>query len=126
MAKLSDRFISELRVPEGAKDVQVFDDAQPGFGVRKQASGHTTFFVKYSVGAQQRRKALGPFVPGTLAAIRKQAAVVLAQAKLGKDVVGDAKPWRPIGRMRRCPDFSHGRSTESTLPAATRQATSRR
>ena len=91
MAKLSDRFISELRVPEGAKDVQVFDDAQPGFGVRKQASGHTTFFVKYSVGAQQRRKALGPFVPGTLAAIRKQAAVVLAQAKLGKDVVGDAK-----------------------------------
>jgi len=98
MAKLSDRFINELRVPEGAKDVQVFDDAQPGFGVRKQASGHTTFFVKYSVGAQQRRKTLGPFVPGTLAAIRKQAAVVLAQAKLGKDVVGDVKKAQQVGQ----------------------------
>src|SRR5215831_14689402 len=91
MAKLSDRFISELRVPEGAKDGQVFDDAQPGFGVRKQASGHTTFFFKYTVGAQQRRKTLAPFVPGALAGIRKEAAVVLAQARLGKDVVGEAR-----------------------------------
>jgi hypothetical protein len=82
MAKLTDQFIRSLQVPEGAKDVQAFDDTQPGFGVRKQASGHTTFFVKYSIGKQQRRKTLGPFVPGTLAAIRRQAAVVLARTML--------------------------------------------
>jgi integrase len=91
MAKLTDQFIRSLQVPEGAKDIQVFDEAQPGFGVRKQSSGHTSFFVKYSIGTQQRRKTLGPFVPGALAGIRKEAAVVLAQAKLGKDVVGEAK-----------------------------------
>jgi integrase len=91
MTKLTDQFIRSLQVPEGAQDIQVFDDAQAGFGIRKQASGHTSFFVKYSIGTQQRRKTLGPFVPGALAGIRKEAAVVLAQAKLGKDVVGEAK-----------------------------------
>jgi integrase len=91
MAKITDQFIRSLQVPEGAKEVQVFDDALPGFGIRKQASGHTTFFVKYTVGTQQRRKTLGPFVPGAQVGIRKEAAVVLAQARLGKDVVGEAR-----------------------------------
>jgi hypothetical protein len=91
MAKLTDQFIRSLQVSEGAKEVQVFDDDLPGFGVRKQASGHTSFFVKYSIGKQQRRKMLAPWVPGTLPAIRKEAAVVLAQARLGKDVVGEAR-----------------------------------
>jgi hypothetical protein len=71
MAKLTDQFIRSLQVPEGAKDVQAFDDECPGFGVRKQKSGHTTLFVKYSVGTQQRRKTLGPFVAGALKAIRR-------------------------------------------------------
>jgi len=47
--------------------------------------------VKYSVGTQQRRKTLGAFVPGAQAGIRKEAAEVLAQARLGKDVVGEAR-----------------------------------
>jgi len=91
MAKLTDQFIRSLQVPEGAKEVQVFDEGEPGFGVRKFASGKASYFVKYSGGEQQRRKTLGPSVPGALAAIRKEAAVVLAQARLGKDVVGEAR-----------------------------------
>src|SRR5262245_24670433 len=94
MAKLTDQFIRNLTVPENAKDVQAFDVTQPGFGVRKQASGRTTFFVKYSIGKQQRRKTLGSWVAGALPAIRKEAAVVLAQARLGTDVVGDARKAR--------------------------------
>src|SRR5262252_9158289 len=91
MAKITDQFIRSLQVPEGDKEVQAFDDDLPGFGVRKFASGKTSLFVKYSVGAQQRRKTLGPWVAGTLPAIRKEAAVVLAQARLGKDVIGEAR-----------------------------------
>jgi Arm DNA-binding domain len=94
MAKLTDQFIRSLQVPEGAKDVQAFDDSCPGFGVRKQASGHTTLFVKYSIGKQQRRRTLGPFVAGTLNRIRKEATLVLAKARLGTDVVGEAKKAR--------------------------------
>jgi len=91
MAKITDQFIRALRVPEGKAEVQEFDDELPGFGVRKFASGKASLFVKYSIGKQQRRKTLGPWVPGALSAIRKEAAVVLAQARLGKDVVGEAK-----------------------------------
>jgi hypothetical protein len=88
MGKPTDQHIGDLQVPEGAKDVQEFDDKLPGFGIRKSASGKATFFV---VGEQQRRKSVGPFLPGTLNAIRKEAKVVLSQASLGKDVVGEAK-----------------------------------
>ena len=91
MAKITDQFIRALQVPEGKAEVQEFDDELPGFGVRKFASGKASLFVKYSIGTQQRRKTLGPWVPGTLSTIRKEAAVVLAQAKLGKDVVGEAR-----------------------------------
>jgi len=108
MAKITDQFIRALQVPEGVKEVQVFDDASPGLGIRKQASGHTTFFVKYTIGPQQRLKTLGPFVPGAQVGIRKEAAVVLAQARLGKDVVGEggkaqqeAKKGKTVGRAHR-------------------------
>jgi integrase len=94
MAKLTDQIIRSLQVPEGAKDVQAFDDSLPGFGVRKFAKGHASYFVKYTIGKQQRRKTLGPFVPGALGGIRKAASLVLAQARLGTDVVGDAKKAR--------------------------------
>jgi Arm DNA-binding domain len=80
--------------------VQAFDDSCPGFGVRKQPSGHTAFFVKYSIGTQQRRT-LGPFVAGTLDRIRKEATLVLAKAKLGTDVVGEARKARQEAEQER-------------------------
>ena len=90
MAKITDQFIRALQVPEGKPETQEFDDDLPGFGVRKQKSGHVSLVVKYSIGKQQRRKTCA-WIAGTLPAIRKEAAVVLAQARLGKDVVGEAK-----------------------------------
>ena len=65
MAKLTDKDIRDLTVPEGAKDIQAFDDELPGFGVRKFASGKASLFVKYTIGTQQRRKTLSPWVAGT-------------------------------------------------------------
>jgi hypothetical protein len=81
VAKLTDKFIRSLQVSEGEKDVQVFDDKLPQFGVRKFASGKTSFFFKYSVRGQQRRRTLGPFMPGKLARIRKEADAYLTRRK---------------------------------------------
>src|SRR5262249_40715882 len=84
-------FDADLVVPEGAGDVQVFDDKLPGFGCRKFKSGAASYFVKYNVGTQQRRKTLGRVVDGNLKDMRKEASRVLAKAHLGIDVVGEVK-----------------------------------
>jgi integrase len=91
VAKFVEGFADKLKVPAGAKDVQVFDDELRGFGIRKFASGATSYFVKFNVGTQQRRKTLGKVVRGNLKAMRLEASTVLAKARLGTDVVAVAK-----------------------------------
>src|SRR5262245_30706807 len=91
MPKFTEGFADKLTVPPGARDVQVFDDELPGFGIRKFAKGHASYFVKYNVGRQQRRKTLGKVVRGNLKAMRLEASQVLAKARLGTDVVAVAR-----------------------------------
>ena len=89
MPKFTEGYATRLRVPSGARDVLVFDDALPGFFIRKFASGRASYGVKYNVGTQQRRLTLGAVVPGVLAEMRKKASDIRARARLGQDVVGD-------------------------------------
>src|SRR5262245_41985670 len=89
--KFKEGFVDEIVVPEGKRDVLVFDAALPGFGVRKYANGAAVFIVKYSVGTQQRRKSLGRVSKGNLETARKEAAKILTKAQAGTDVVGEAK-----------------------------------
>lgn len=91
MPKFIEGFADRLQVPAGARDVQAFDDELPGFGIRKFAKGHASYFVKFNVGRQQRRKTLGKVVRGNLKAMRLQASGILANARLGTDVVAVAK-----------------------------------
>jgi integrase len=91
MAKFTEGFADKLEVPTGARDVQAFDDELPGFGIRKFKGGKASYFVKFSVGTQQRRKTLGKVVRGNLKAMRLEASTVLAKARLGTDVVAVAK-----------------------------------
>jgi len=97
MPKFVEGFADRLRVPEGARDVQVFDDDLPGFGIRKFAgskkypNGQASYFVKFNVGAQQRRLTLGKVVRGNLKAMRLEASKVLAKARLGTDVAAQKR-----------------------------------
>ena len=91
MAKLCEGYAVRMIVPEGNRDVQAFDDALPGFGIRKFASGMACYFVKYNVGSKQRRLTLGAVVPGNLAEMRKRASTVLSKARLGQDTVAEKR-----------------------------------
>ncbi|MFM9850018.1 MAG: tyrosine-type recombinase/integrase [Hyphomicrobiaceae bacterium] len=91
MPKLIEGYADKLAVPAGSRDTQVFDDDLPGFGIRKFDSGRASYFVKFNVGRQQRRKTLGAVVRGNLKAMRLEASKVLAKARLGTDVVQEAK-----------------------------------
>ena len=87
MPKFVEGYAARIRVPDGHRDVLVFDSELPGFGIRKFASGRASYFVKYNVGAQQRRHTLGTVVAGNLKAMRLEASAILAKARLGEDVI---------------------------------------
>ena len=55
MPKLCEGYAARLHVPAGSRDIQVFDDELPGFGIRKFESGKASYFVKYNIGTKQRR-----------------------------------------------------------------------
>jgi integrase len=83
--KFTEQTLSALSVPAGVRDHQWFDQALPGFGFRKFASGQAAYFVKYRVGRQQRKVTISKYTPGVLAQIRRKAAEILAEARLGND-----------------------------------------
>ena len=115
MPKLTEGFADKLVVPEGARDVQVFDDDLPGFGVRKFAGGHASYFVKFNVGPQQRRKTLGKAVRGNLKGMRLEASAILAKARLGTDIVALAKAAtvsKPVTLGELVPKYLTARESE--------------
>jgi integrase len=91
MPRLTDGFVSKLPVPQGQREVRVFDSELRGFGVAKFASGRASFFVKYSIGLKQRKLTLGAAIPGVSAEMRRKASDILARARIGQDTAGEAK-----------------------------------
>src|SRR5262245_56369884 len=91
MAKFREGYAAQIKVPEGKRDVIVFDEELPGFGIRKFASGRASYIVKYEVGTQQRRLTLGKVIKGNLADMRKQASLILSKARIGLDTVGEKR-----------------------------------
>ena len=91
MPKLIEGYAARIRVPDGDRDILIFDDVLPGFFIRKFESGKASYGVKYNVGAQQRRLSLGAVVPGVLAERRKN----------GRRHPGACTPWPGRGRPRR-------------------------
>jgi integrase len=92
--KLTESALARITVPPGKRDTLIFDCTLPGFGIRKFETGRASYFVKYSIGRQQRKITLGPVVPGVLADMRRKAADVLARARLGEDVQAAKKTAR--------------------------------
>jgi hypothetical protein len=65
--ELREGIASRISIPTGHRDVLVFDTKQPGFYLRKHASGRLMYGVKYSVNGQARRVDVWYVVKGNLA-----------------------------------------------------------
>ena len=92
MPKLIEGFADGVVVPQGKRDVLIFDgghrDAVPGFGIRKFASGAAVYIVKYAHAGRQRRQSLGAVTSGNLKAMR----LLASEVKVGGAAEPDATP----------------------------------
>ena len=59
--RFTENTLGQLSVPDGRRDQQWFDDSLPGFGLRKFSTGRAAYFVRYQLGKQQRKIALGSY-----------------------------------------------------------------
>jgi integrase len=94
MAKITKRTVDALR-PQPGRDVLIWDDELPGFGVRCRPSGAKSYFLKYRTnGGRQRWLTLGPHGPLTAEKARIKALREKAGIGDGDDPSGDRQRKR--------------------------------
>jgi integrase len=89
MPRLTPQQVSSLTLPPGKTDLLVFDDVVPGLALRVRAGGRKSWVFQYRVGTKQRRLTFGKASALTPYEARKRAALLHAEAKLGRDPAGD-------------------------------------
>ena len=87
--KLTRATIAGLAVPKHKAEIIVFDDALPGFGVRKRHHKNSAAYLfQYKIGAKHRRMSLGKCSAIDCETARKHAEKLYARVKLGEDPAG--------------------------------------
>src|SRR6516164_4917892 len=92
--KITKRTVDAMK-PEPGRDVLLWDDELPGFGVRCRPSGAKTYFLKYrTMGGRQRWLTLGAHGPLTPDQARRKALREKAAIGDGDDPSGDRQRKR--------------------------------
>lgn len=90
MPKLTKRTVEAVR-PDPAREVFVWDQEMPGFGLRVFPSGRRGFLVQYRVGHRTRRYALGRYPVMTPESAREMAKITLGEVARGGDPSGERR-----------------------------------
>lgn len=96
--KLTEGLASKIEVPEGKRDIKIFDENLRGFFLRVFATGRAAYGVDYYVDGKRRRMSLGPAEKGSLGSARKRAAEILAKARLGSDTLREREEVKERGK----------------------------
>ncbi|MGO9943047.1 MAG: tyrosine-type recombinase/integrase [Rhodoblastus sp.] len=89
--KLTQRRIDALECPANRRDMMVFDDEQPGLGVRVTVSGGKSFLAQYTLAGAKRRVPLGSCSAISLASAREAVRAILGDVARGRDPAGERK-----------------------------------
>lgn len=94
MPKLTKRYIDSIKPAEN-KDVVVWDDDLPGFGIRTKPSGWKSFIIQYrNAQGRSRRVTIGVYGRMTPSDARKQAREALVEVDKGQDPAENKKGLR--------------------------------
>ena len=85
--RLTERAVA--RIAAGDRDVFIWDDALPGFGVRVKPSGAKSYIIQYRRGTVSRRMTIGACSLYRLEQARERARRLLTAAKDGADPAAD-------------------------------------
>jgi integrase len=86
--KLTLRSSAQLTLPAGKRDVIFWDEGIRGFGLRLRDSGDRSWIYRYRFGHTQRSIKLGNANSVPLTVARKNASLLEAEVRLGKDPAG--------------------------------------
>lgn len=119
--KLTKQAIGELKAEE--KDVVVWDDSLPGFGVRVKPSGAKSFILQYrNRHGRSKRLTLGRIGQITLDQAKREAAKLKGSVSLGDDPVDQRQKTRAGDTLRDLSErymaeHCQGRCKDSTMAA---------
>jgi integrase len=103
-------FVRQCGCPDGARRIDFFDEAVPGFMLEVRCSGGKTFYQRYrDAGGRERQFKIGPANVLTVAQARRKARTILAEAILGSDPQQEREELRGIPTLA---EFVH----DSYLP----------
>jgi integrase len=84
--ELTVTFVRHCQCPPGARRIDFFDTAVPGFLLEVRCTGGKTFYQRYrESGGRERQFKIGPAHVLTVSQARRKARAVLAEAILGQD-----------------------------------------
>jgi integrase len=94
--KFTDRAVAAIKLPPAPLQLDYFDTALRGFGLRVSYGGRKTWFVMYrrESDGKNRRKKIGPYPDMPLADAREKAGAALSAAAKGGDPAKDRKSRR--------------------------------
>lgn len=99
MPKLTKRSIDALQPRPDGKDLFVWDEEMPRFGVRVMPTGRKSYLIQYRTASGQRRHRFAQVGVATPEEARAQARQLLAAVDRGEDPSGERQAERKAPNM---------------------------